>query len=270
MSRLILACLLVFALAGNSCQAGVVEAEGKASLERGRAIAREEAIRDALQQAALQDRARIESASLVQKGVVLDSVRLTSPVVSKLIDVKREWEKDGLYFVRIRAHNEQQSGNRSKLRKRISGTWFPVVNSLQIQDLDRLSKRLPEAILRRMEVDGGYIVPVDMVLPSLPDAVTPDAVKSAANLANSQFLLAGKIINASVMSGFWPFKESKRQIELEIKLYDGYTGALISRHLISDEANGSVLIGDGIPFGSRAFFDTETGEVITFSEEILN
>lgn len=246
-------------LASVACRAEVLEAEGISSLDPGRTVAREAAIQDALHQAALGQGGHLESSNINQLGSSLNSIRLETPYLPKLLEVLNEWEKDGLYHVRVRAQSDTLGRNPTKLRKRIAATWFPVVDSLQAQDLDNPSKGLPEAILKRMEASGGYIVPMDIRIPALPEVVTHESIKGVASLMRSQFVLSGKIVNTSVTTGSWFLGKDERQLELELILYDGFTGARIARHVLTEAAKGKVLIGREIPFGSQSFLTTDTG-----------
>jgi hypothetical protein len=181
-------------------------------------------------------------------------------------------------------------------KKKIAVTRFHVVNSLQVEDISNIWDGYPLELLRRLELLGN-VLPVNNISsllsagsePIIDSPANREMIRRIAEQTGSQFVISGVILDAGFGGGTirpywgWQGKESgirseialpwpnlavglkpgpsERRLEVEIFLHDGLSGALISRHRASAEADGRVTVGRDKPFASAAFFATPFGHV---------
>ena len=236
---LALAALLV----SSAATAQSIEAEGIAALDAGgMEQARQEAIQDALQQAAISAAARVEASSTMDAaGRLQESVRVTPAAVISSHTVLREWSADGLLHVQIRAEVQPQEkatpANASpkapartpNLKKKIAVTRFNVVNSLQVEDISNIWDGYPLELLRRLEMLGN-VLPVNSVSSLLSAGSTPivdspanrDMIRSIAEQTGSQFVISGVILDAGFGGGtirpYWGWQGRESGTRSEIAL----------------------------------------------------
>lgn len=245
-------------------QAETYNAEGFAPLDAGPQAAREQAIQDALRDAARQAGGRVEARSEVSPGRALDSGRHASGLRPTLIGVDEAGEQDGLYRVRIRAEVDAASNAGTGLRKRVSAVWFSLANPTQAQDLRDPDKALPEALLRRLEQTGRYLVPWDKALPGQPWRLDRENIQALARASRSQFVIAGQLVDAGIQPGRWVFAPETRQLTLEVALHDGLTGARIAHARFSETVTGyQTRVGLEHVFDGAGFRATPTGEALS-------
>lgn len=219
-------------------QAATFSAEGFAPLDAGPQAARDQAIQDALRNAARQAGSQIEARTEVSPGRALDSRRQVTGLRPTLVGVDEAGEQDGLYRVRIRAEVDPAPSNGSGLRKRVSAVWFALANPSHAQDLRDPAKALPEALLRRLEQTGRYQVPWDKALPSQPWRLDRENIQALARASRTQFVIAGQLVDAGITPGRWPFSPETRQLALEVAVHDGLTGARISQERFAEAVTG--------------------------------
>jgi hypothetical protein len=214
----LLTAALVAALFFPAAQAAPIEAQGSAPLDAGVTAAREQAIQDALRQAALSAGARVSSAQYMNSGQVSESSTLSAAPLAGQVQVLDEQEKDGLYQVRIRIDPELQpaakpsasrcatAGGRS-LRRRVVAAHFFVDEPAEAGDLENLGWRLPHELALRLQQahddvltarDAGNVA----VLPDrfLSDpALGAEHVRKLAQAEDVQFVVAGRIFSTAVI-----------------------------------------------------------------------
>jgi hypothetical protein len=298
--------LFITLLVSGAVSAQTIDVEGVAAIMNGNIQdARQQATRDALQQAALSAEARVTASSRLDSNGELHenlSVTTTASVLShSILDV---WESGGVAHVLIRAE-VQESVHMSgipkiipKHRKKIAVSRFIVLNSHQVEDIADIWNGYPTELLRQLEQKGD-VLPMSMPFSDLAggreirpeSSATQRAVRNMATVNGSQFVIAGVIVDAGYggngirpYAGWqgeeqgqrsevvWPWPNvafgikstpTSRRFEVEVFLFDGLTGALISRHRHGAAASGNVQIGRGKPFASNGFNATAFGQEIS-------
>ena len=132
-----------------------VEMTGSAPINAGaELIAKEQAIRNAMQQALLQTRAYINSTSTISSNVlIIDSARVKTSGTVEDVKVLEEWVEDEVFFVRIRANipeeNQEKHSRSSYYRKKIAAIQFDITDRTQVYDLPDIERQLPRELLLR-------------------------------------------------------------------------------------------------------------------------
>ncbi|MBC3829994.1 hypothetical protein H8K33_00570 [Undibacterium amnicola] len=154
------------------------------------------------------------------------------------------------------------------LKKKIVMTGFAVKVPLQVQDLDDVAQGIPREMLSRLERSGNFLTRQSKDLLSFDikqDSPSTKLVKQVAADNDAQFVVAGEVRNAGIRSdkkflGMWETRS--RHIEIEFAIYDGMTGAFLSRHHLYRPAEDEGKVGRDKPFGSVAFYATNFGKAI--------
>jgi len=154
------------------------------------------------------------------------------------------------------------------LKKKVVMTGFAVNVAAQVQDLDDIAQGFPREMLNRLERSGRYIVRQSPNLLSFDlkqTAPTAKMVQQVAAENDAQFVISGEIRNAGIRSdkqffGLW--ESRSRHIEVEFSIYDGLSGAFLSRHLLYRPAEDDAKVGRDKPFGSVAFYATSFGKAV--------
>lgn len=154
------------------------------------------------------------------------------------------------------------------LKKKIVMTGFAVKVPLQVQDLDDVAQGIPREMLSRLERSGNFLTRQSKDLLSFDikqDSPSAKLVKQVAADNDAQFVVAGEVRNAGIRSdkkflGMWETRS--RHIEIEFAIYDGMTGAFLSRHHLYRLAEDEGKVGRDKPFGSVAFYATNFGKAI--------
>lgn len=154
------------------------------------------------------------------------------------------------------------------IKKKILATAFAVAKPAQVQDIDDIAHGFPRELLRRLENSNAVLTRSSPNLLSFTlqqEPATLAMVRQVANEHDSQFILAGEIRNAGLRIekkyfGLWETR--KRQIEIELALYDGVSGAMLARHTLQKQADDSAQVGREQTFGSAVFFASSYGKAI--------
>lgn len=256
-------------------QARMLETEGYAPIRHGATgQAREMAIQQAIRQALLQTAALVDSASMINDHeLVVDSARVSAAGLVKDVVVLKEWSKDEIYFVKIRAQVVEEKmrapSNAARYRKKIAVTQFQVLDRTQIADLPRSATELPFELLRRIENTGGILAVdgtqylVDPEAPQPVEGVGVNLQQSVVRLAEAldvQFVIAGIIRD---MGGTESWFKKTRRLELDVTVYDGVSGTVISKRRINDAIEDLGLNSTRqAPFASAEFLRTGYGRAV--------
>jgi len=264
-------CLISFffcAAHTEEAQAGVTtQAEGVAAISNGgRDEARQEALKDALKQAALS----VESQVIASEHLNTDNVPLQSLHVRPTQEVTRysilrEWEDQGIYHVTVSAEVGQGkvmaagcAASAHAPKKKIAFFQFDVANSIQVDDINNILGGLPSELASRLEASGGFLSTyTHRSIPSDSDMQKRAFIKLIAEESGAQFIVSGMIVDAGVSQNFIGYK--KRNFEIVFSVYDGLTGTRVLLRHLDEHAHGDVMVGRDKPFGSRNFFETELG-----------
>ena len=224
-----------------------IETIGSAAINAGaQLMAKERAIKSAMQQALLQTRAHIDSTSTISSNVlVIDSARVNTSGTVEDVKVLEEWIKDEVYFVRIRANipddNIGKQPRGAHYRKKIAAIQFDISNRTQVYDLPDIERKLPRELLLRLDNTSNFItLDATQYLVSQSEIGyrfdDPDVYKMISQKTGAQIILSGAIRDMSVENGFL---QDKRHLEIEIYLHDGLSGSRISRHRFSETINNA-------------------------------
>lgn len=271
-------CLIISLHATYTEGAQTQEAEGVAAIGTGgRDEARQAALHDALQQAALSVGAQVTGTERMNTAdAPLQSlhVRPTQQIGHYLI--LREWENQGLYHVVVSAEAGQGrvagecAARADAPKKKVAFIPFGVITSIQVDDINNAFDGLPTEISHRLEASGGYLAIYDRrSIPTVDSPEQREAIMRFVKESGAQFLVSGTIVNAQGIPGipefFWAQLGSryrKRHFEIEFSVYDGLTGTRVSLRRLDEYVEGDVMVGRDKPFGSRAFFETVLGQAV--------
>lgn len=252
----------------GEARAGVtVQAEGVAAINKGgRDEARQGALKDALQQAALSVESQVIASEHLNTGnASLQSLRVRPTQEVTHYSILREWEDQGVYHVAVSAEVGQGKAMAAGCvtsthapKKKIALVQFEVANSIQVDDIKNILDGLPAELGSRLETSGGFLPTyIYHSIPGETDIQKGAAIKLFAEKSEAQFIVSGTIVDAGVNQNILGYK--KRNFEVEFSVYDGLTGTKVLSRRLDEYARGDVMVGRNKPFGSRAFFETELG-----------
>ncbi|WP_293765758.1 flagellar assembly protein T N-terminal domain-containing protein [uncultured Aquitalea sp.] len=198
--------------------AAPVTAEGIAPLDGGQAAARELAIRDALQQAAISQGGEFKSLQMMESGNVAETSTLSAPSLQGKVKVLKEYSADGLYHVQLRidpsagAATPQAKPQSAAcgmpagrvLRRKLLTTYFHVVRPAEANDLQELATSVPTDLARRLSAKGGFDVRDAGRLTVLSNSYSSEpaagweTVHEIGRKEDIQFVVAGRILSTAV------------------------------------------------------------------------
>lgn len=270
--------LMAAALAlGAPCgQAETVIAEGVATVQPGGlAPAREEAIRNALADAARQASLTVEARSgSGNHQAAFDQVVIRSGVRVERHRILAESEQDGVYRVRLSAELSASSGHAGSVcreghTRRLLLAGFPLQRPEQLAMREMTGyAQLTAAEAARRFPDGAAIL-VDhqgelMVLPAVPERVVEgvaadfqgwSVIRDAARRHRAQYVLAGRFRSLALSAD-----EKSREVDLEALILDASSGVCVARQRFRRVAQGRVKIPGAVIFGSSAHYATDFGQ----------
>lgn len=255
----------------NSYASRVIETTGSANINAGaQHAAKEHAIKNAMQQALLQNSAHIDSTSTISSNVlVIDSARVNTSGTIENVKVLEEWIEDEIYYVRIRANipdtNAGIKKSTSRYRKKIAAIQFDVLHRSEIYDVPEIERELPRELLRRLDNSGNFITidATQFLVSTLHPGLRfddPGVYKMIAEKTGAQIILSGQIRDLHVDEGFF---QNKRQLEIEIYLHDGISGTRIARHRFSETVTNAGYFKDSQAlFSNAGFYKSIFGNVV--------
>jgi hypothetical protein len=260
-----------------------VDAEGVSAIGKvGRSEARQAALKDALQQAALSVEAQVMSSEHMDmdtgKAQIQSlSVRPTQEITH--YSILREWEDQGIYHVVVRAEVGQEKSKGAENttsvvapvgphtpKKKIAFVKFDVANSIQLDDISNIHSGFPAELAKRMELVAGFLSEYygQSTIQDASEIQKNADVRHIAEESGAQFVVAGKIVDAGVIpsQGIFQgiFGHDSRNLEIELSVYDGLTGTRIALRYLDEHAQGELTVGRDKPFGSKSFFATDMGQ----------
>ena len=252
----------------QEARAGVTaQAEGLAEIGKGgRNEARQAALKDALQQAAMSVESRVmASEHLSADNEPLQSLRVRPTQEVTRYSILREWEDQGIFHVTVSAEVGQGkamaagcAASAPAPKKKIVFVQFDVANSIQVDDIKNILGGLPSELASRLEASGEFLSTyVQRSIPRESDMQKREAIKFIAEESGAQFVVSGMIVDAGVSQVFLGYE--KRNFEIEFSVYDVLTGTRVLLRHLEEHAQGNVMVGRDKPFGSRAFFETGLG-----------
>ncbi|MDD5383312.1 MAG: flagella assembly protein FlgT middle domain-containing protein [Gallionella sp.] len=159
-------------------------------------------------------------------------------------------------------------------KKKIAIAQFDVANTQHVDDINNIYDGLPSALSGRLEASGEFLSTyTGRSIPVEPGVPQREAIVEIAGETGAQFLISGMVVNAGISQAKrslnTPFGWSpniplsgytKRHIEVELSVYDGFTGNRLLLRRLDEQASGDVMVGNYKPFGSSLFFETEFGK----------
>ena len=217
LSRMVAALVAAFALSA-ALHAAPIVAEGVADMDAGSPAAREMAIRDALQQAAISNGAELQSLQLLDSGNLSESSVLSAPSLQGKVKILQEYSSDGMYHVRLSIDPQasaagpvgaapQPAQNAScgmpagrSLRRKLLTTYFYVVNPAEANDLRNLASSLPAELARRLRQqnrfdvrNAGHLTVLSNMAADEPVAGW-ETVRELGRREDVQFVVAGRVL----------------------------------------------------------------------------
>jgi hypothetical protein len=159
------------------------------------------------------------------------------------------------------------------VKRKVVITAFDIVQPALVLDIADPSFGLPRELIARLDKIGTVLPRQSSSL--LGSGVTPEApsvnlVKQMAEFNDSQFVISGQVIGGAVITEpkWWGLSQTyKRQLAMEVQLYDGITGVMLSRHRAERMVEKEIQAGTNRPLGSQAFGATKVGQAV---ESMLN
>lgn len=142
-------------------------------------------------------------------------------------------------------------------KRKIVFAQFGVADVMQVDDINDIYDGLPAALSKRIGSGESFLSTYSRYsIPKADDTTRQQAIVQIAAETGAQFVISGTVIDAGIVG-------DTRHIEVELHIHDGFTGAPLLSLRLEDRADGDVKVGNGIPFGSRAFYDTAFGSAIS-------
>jgi len=287
MSRLFIKSLLISAalvLPIGNCLASVVQAKGSAAVVNADvATARKLALKDAMSQAMLQGGASVQSDTRMDLSVLQsDSVRVRANGNVTDVVILDEWldEDHDIYYTHIRARVEpadeaQKRREAIRYRKKLAVAQFSVLDRYQIHDMPNIEVALAKEFLGRLEakanllsVDASqYLLPLSSQQLQATGNSPTQVITQLAQTLGVQFIMDGRILDLGETDHTLGI--NVRHVELELTLYDGLNGAVLSKFRDA----GSIVQGRLLDFplttpsANAKFFASQVGQEIN---KVLN
>ncbi|GHD50158.1 hypothetical protein SAMN05216429_108178 [Marinobacter persicus] len=289
---------VLLALVPTLSLATVLEGVGHATiqennLDKARAEARKAAMRDL----ALQYDARISARDEMENGELVTSTTEMSAVADiRNATVVDEYRSGNLLRVTVRGELSEagsencKAGKASGLRKRVAVTGFPMVDTAQggNRSVDDAGEKLPQALVARLQQRGNMQVLGSsrlQLFERLPDAPTSRSNKAANQLTNvvqvarelgAQFVVSGVIRDIGLadptawgssivdkMQRGIGFSDTERRFEVEMMVFDGFSGAAVHRQRFVTSADWEPDGNGSGGFDSAGFEKSEWGQAVS-------
>lgn len=179
--------------------------------------------------------------------------------------IVREWESKGIFHISVSAEVvkgkfDVESATLVRVlnpKKKIVIIQFDVANTLHVDDINNIYDGLPVALASRLDASGDFLSSyTNRAIPIEANAQQREAIIQIAGETGAQIFISGRVVNAGI-------SQKTRHIEVELSVYDGFTGTRLLSRRLDEQAEGVVMVGNNKPFGSSAFFETEFGKAIS-------
>jgi len=273
-----------------------VVAEGRATIiNNDLHSARQAAIRDASQAAAMQAAAHISTTQEIDNGILsLDDMQIRTLGKVQEVEVLDEWLQGEMFHVRIRADvvtdESCPNGAQADLRKSVALTLFPLQNPAQANHghLGAIQQQLPALIAQALQGAAGIdalnrsqlnLVPLPASAPlrQLPQEMLPTAFTSGDRL-RAQFIVSGVIRDLSMRTPVGPREPNLltdwyqradyastrhlRQLELDLFIYDSFSGELLDQQHYQTAGRWTRPREEQTGFGSDLFWQQDYGQKV--------
>lgn len=276
-----------------SASAEWIQVTGKASLQHGRYdLAREQAMKDALRQAAYQYGVDIDSQQLMENGQLKeDNFNLSSRAKVKQSVIHSESEEDGYLLLTLNVDMVNQplcaETQASSYKKELAvlGFSLQVPEQVNMGSLKNIERGLASELGRRLkEVDSVVVYEQSQVaiyddLRNAPsrytDQLTLTNVANYAKQAGVQFVVSGVIRDLSLedpsafATDYWAKLKrlaqkanQNRRFVVDLFVHDGFSGSIVWQKQFSTRGEWQAELTDKIGFGSSEFMREEYGQKV--------
>lgn len=271
MFRRLFILLFIASLFGNAWALTEIEAQGSAAIKDGAVnMAREQAIKDAMRQAATQAKSEVDSTMLTSANVLtIESTRVNAAGRVENVRVLKEWIDEKVFYVRIRANVPEKGARRAspaaRYRKKVAVLQFDVQDRSQILDLPGIEQQWPRELLRRLEQSGDFLG-VDgttyLVSKTSPGYKfdNPESYAHLAEKLDAQIIVSG-IIRSLVKRKGWVYDQ--RDIDVELFIHDGLSGARIANYRFTETVEKfSIVSVTGKWLRNESFLSSSFGKTM--------
>lgn len=160
------------------------------------------------------------------------------------------------------------------LLKRVVVVGFGLSDPAQANDLNEIEQRYPSQLTKLLDDEGRFVlterghtilVPAALDLMGNYSRTAAEQARQVAEEQGAQFVISGRFLDLSSTyydnlidtARKWPV----RQLVVEIEVFDGYSGSLITRHLYRDRVKGRIDMKQITPFDGR-FNESEYGQAV--------
>lgn len=270
---ILIAVVFLFSIPERQASAAWFEAKGQAVVFDGnKQDALNEATKDAIKHAMLFAGASIHSVQTLTNGLLSsEQLEITaSGEVNQLELVSETWSGD-VVTVMIRANilPQQQTCSSADFSKSIVSTHFPINKRNQATDgrIHNLGNAIPERLKTIMMADPNQAI-IDHVAnytANWTDSNIDQQAPEFARQEHTQFVLSGQIKDISVERqrpgslAFWKSATATRYFEMDIKLLDGITGAILLNQNYHFAAPWKFDRFTSVDVFSQSFWNSEYG-----------
>lgn len=278
--------LLLSTLLALPAAALTVEVVGSAPLDGQLSYVREQAMKNALQQAALQTGVQVSSTQLMSHGVITeDEVSVRGQGQVSNVRVLWEDQVDGLYQVAIQAEVHSAAmcaSSQQQYRKNVAITGFKLAKPMQasLGYLQNIEQDLPRVLTNSLN-NRGLVHALDASSTGIyqQPRYAPAAFNNHRHLTSSatlatemgvQYVVSGVVRDLSVLEKnpgqpSWRQRlgmqtEAPRQFVLDVLVHDGLSGALLYQRSYSAMGNWPTHTAAQIGFATPEFWSTDYGQ----------
>ena len=270
----LLGLLLALCAAGTAAEPVTVTGSAPIRGERS-ALAREEAIRNALADASRQSSLQVD-ARLGTSGQALafDQILVKSSSRIQQHSILSEGVQGDTYQVTMRVElaNETPSGlNQAACReshgKRVLIIGFPVSRPehLKFNELSGYAQLTAGELARRLgggnllaDHDGDLMLntgaPERVITAPPPDQQAWQQIRQSARQHRAQYLITGRFHSLATSAN-----ETRRELDLDVQILDGTTGSCVARQRFTHSAHGRVRVPENAVFGSTTHYASDFG-----------
>lgn len=270
----LLGLLLALCAAGTAAESVTVTGSAPIRGERS-ALAREEAIRNALADASRQSSLQVD-ARLGTSGQALafDQILVKSSSRIQQHSILSEGVQGDTYQVTMRVElaNETPSGlNQAACReshgKRVLIIGFPVSRPehLKFNELSGYAQLTAGELARRLgggsllaDHDGDLMLntgaPERVITAPPPDQQAWQRIRQSARQHRAQYLITGRFHSLATSAN-----ETRRELDLDVQILDGTTGSCVARQRFTHSAHGRVRVPENAVFGSTTHYASDFG-----------
>lgn len=282
--------------------AEIVTVTGRAELIGSLSFNREQAIKDGIRQASLMRKLEISSYQQTQFGeLVDDQLNLVSHSQVKGVEILSERQSKDEYQVKLQVELEEQPvcKNHSRhYRKTVAMTGFKLVNPLQasIGRLESIEQSAAKYLIQKLssstslqilDVSSNRLHSNAELAPTARDQFasasysTPSTQSPLATQLGAQFVVTGVIrsmqlsYSQAIGKRFLraiQMEEPTRQFVLDLYIYDGFSGALLSQKTLSTSGRWSFKrrpVGTDSPYFWSSHYGRQIVNVLQQAQEMI-